>query len=120
MAYGALTASGIGLAATATELWGVFLFGVLGNGAAWALSALMLCLVPDAVPESEHGRVLGIQHTAWSFGMIAGAMLGGALVGLGAGLPFITAALLNVASIFLTLTFFRLVGGKETPEGSVL
>jgi MFS family permease len=120
VAYGALLASGIGLAATATQMWGVFLFGILGNGAAWALSALMLCLVPDAVPESEHGRVLGIQHTAWSLGMIAGAMLGGALVGLGAGLPFITAALLNIASIFLALAFFRLADGRETPESDGL
>ena len=107
VAYGALIASGIGLAVTATQLWGVFLFGVLGNGAAWALSALMLCLVPDAVPADEYGRVLGVQHAAWSVGMIAGSMLGGTLVKFATGLPFITAALLNIASIVLTLTFFR-------------
>jgi MFS family permease len=116
-AYATLTAAGVGLAATATQLWGVFAFGVLGNGAAWALSALMLCLVPDAVPAEEHGRVLGFQHAAWSVGMIVGSMLGGALVRIAAGLPFITAALLNIASIALTMSFFRRTADRSaTPR----
>jgi MFS family permease len=97
----------------------VFAFGVIGNGAAWALSALMLCLVPGAVPAEEHGRVLGMQHAAWSLGMIAGAMVGGALVKVATGLPFISAALLNIGSIVLVLVFFRLTGGRENlPGGS--
>ena len=74
VAYGVLLASGVALATTANQLWGIFVFGVIGNGAAWALSALMLCLVPEAVPAEEHGRVLGIQHAVWSVGMIAGAI----------------------------------------------
>ena len=106
-AYSVLIGSGIGLAATANQLWGLLVFGVLGNGAAWALSALMLCLVPHAAPATEHGRVLGIQHAAWSVGMIAGSMLGGTLLKYATGLPFLAAALLNVASIFAALSFFR-------------
>ena len=116
-AYGALLASGVGLAATASQLWGVFAFGVIGTGVAWALSALMLCLVAEAVPPKDHGRVLGIQHAAWSVGMIAGQMLGGALVTIATGLPFVTTALLNIGSIVLTLSFFRRTAGAPAAPG---
>jgi MFS family permease len=106
-AYGTLVASGVALACTANRLWGMFLFGVIGNGAAWALSALMLFLVPKAVPSIERGRVLGIQHAAWSVGMIAGSMVGGALIRYAVGLPFLAIGILNVTAVFLTLAFFR-------------
>lgn len=117
VAYGVLLVSGMGLAATVDQLGGIFAFGVVGNGSAWALSALMLCLVPEAVPAEEHGRVLGVQHAAWSLGMITGAMLGGALVKIATGLPFIAAALLNVGSIVLTLSFYRLVNRRDDVAG---
>ena len=117
IAFAIMILSALGLAAFPTQLWGIFGFGVLGNAAAWALSALMYCLVSDGVPRAEHGLVLGVLHAAWSIAMICGSMLGASLIQLAPGLPFLAAALLNVGSIFLVLLFFtRLVSGAQTEE----
>ncbi len=109
LAFGTLIAAAIGLGLFSQRLWGVIAFGVLGNSAAWALSALMFCLVSDGAPKEEHGRVLGLLHGVWSLGMVAGAMLGGGLVVLAQGLPFFVAGVLNVASVVILLAFLARV-----------
>jgi MFS family permease len=107
--FGTLIAAAFGLAATATTLAGLFLFGVMGIAAAWALAALMFCLVSDGVARAEQGRVFGLLHGSWSVAMIAGSMLGGILVRVGPGLPFLVGGLINVASIFLVLAYLARV-----------
>jgi MFS family permease len=104
--YSALIASALGLAATANQLWGVFLFGVLGLAAAWSLATLLFCLVSDGVPRAEHGRAFGLLHATWSVAMIAGSLLGGALTRVAPGLPFLAAGLLNVGSVAVAMAFF--------------
>jgi MFS family permease len=116
--FGSLILSALGLAAFAGELWGLFVFGVLGTAAAWALAALMFCLVSDGVARAEHGRVFGLLHASWSIAMIAGALLGGALVRMGAGLPFLVGGLLNVVSIFLALAYLARVRPGATQAES--
>ncbi len=96
----------LGLAAFADQLWGVFLFGVMGLAVAWSLAALMFCLVSDGVPRAEHGRAFGLLHATWSLAMIGGALLGGALTRVAAGLPFLVAGLLNIASVAVAMAFF--------------
>jgi MFS family permease len=104
--YGALIVAALGLAAFADRLWGVFLFGVMGLAVAWSLAALMFVLVSDGVPRTEHGRAFGLLHATWSLAMIGGSLLGGALTRVGAGLPFLVAGLLNIASVAIALAFF--------------
>ena len=117
--YAALSFSALGLAVFAEQLWGVFLFGVLGNAVAWSLATLFFCLISDGVPRHEHGRAFGLLHATWSIAMISGALLGGALTHFAAGLPFLAASLLNSLSILLVLAFFRrLANERASAEGS--
>lgn len=107
--YATLIVAALGLAIFSGELWGVFVFGVLGVAAAWALATLFFVLVSDGVPRPEHGRAFGLLHATWSIAMIGGALLGGALTRVTPGLPFLVAGLLNGFSIVLTLAFFMQV-----------
>ena len=115
-AFGTVVAAAVGLAATAQHLWGFFVFGILGNCAAWALSTVVPCLVSGTAPAAEHGRVLGFIHLVWNVGMMAGSLLGGALVEIAIPLPFLSAALINVVAILLAVSFFRSGARQLTPE----
>jgi MFS family permease len=115
ISFSAMILSAFGLALTADTLPGLFFFGVTGNAAAWAMAALMFVLVSDGVARPEHGRVFGLLHGAWSIAMISGALLGGALVRVGPGLPFLIAGLINIGSIFLVLAYLRRVSGPPAP-----
>ena len=106
ISYGMLVVAALGLAVFSGRLWGIFVFGILGNAVAWALASLMFCLVADGVPRSEHGRAFGLLHATWSIAMMAGSVLGGALLRVMPGLPFLVAGLLNGLSVALTLAFF--------------
>ena len=108
--YGALIVASLGLALFSQKLWGVIAFGILGAAAAWSLASLLFTLVSDGVPRAEHGRAFGLLHATWSVAMIGGALLGGALIRLAPGLPFLVAALLNIGSIVLVLAFFAYLG----------
>ena len=104
------------MALFARQLWGVFLFGVLGIASAWALASLLFVLVSDGVPRPEHGRAFGLLHATWSIAMISGALLGGALTRIAPGLPFLAVGLLNMLSIGLTLAFFRQLARPNDPQ----
>jgi MFS family permease len=106
----------LGLAIFSRLLWGVFLFGVLGIAAAWALATLFFVLVSDGVPRAEHGRAFGLLHAVWSIAMIGGALLGGALTRMAPGLPFLVGGLLNGFSIVLTMVFFAQVQRSRSDE----
>jgi MFS family permease len=110
LGYAALIVASLGLALFARQLWGVFVFGILGIAAAWALAALLFVLVSDGVPRAEHGRAFGLLHATWSIAMISGALLGGALTRVAPGLPFLVVGLLNGLSIVLVLAFFARIG----------
>ncbi len=107
VAYSTVILSGLGLAATAGTLPGLFGFGVLGIAAAWSLSTLMYVWVNDGIPKADHPSTFGVLHAIWSLSMISGSVLGGWFITTLPGLPFLTTALLNVASIFLILAYYR-------------
>jgi len=50
----------------------------------------------------------------WNLAMITGSLLGGILVEVAAGLPFLAAAALNVAAIGAVLALFRMPRVSET------
>jgi MFS family permease len=107
VAYTAIVLAGLGLAASAGTVWGLFVFGVLGIAAAWSLSALMYVWVADGIPKAEHPSTFGLLHAVWSLSMITGTVLGGWFVHSTPGLPFLIAGLLNVGSFFLTFAYYR-------------
>jgi MFS family permease len=111
--FGLLVLSAVGQASLATHLRGLFVFGVLGICAAWALATLLPCLVSEATAVEERGRVLGVLHLLWSLAMIGGSMLGGALLEIAIGLPFAVVAVLNLGAIVLGVLFFHSVGMRQ-------
>jgi MFS family permease len=116
--YSLLIVAALGLAAFANQLWGVFIFGVMGIAVAWALAALFFCLVSDGVERAEHGRAFGLLHATWSCAMIGGSVLGGVLARVAPGLPFLAAGVLNILSIGVTMAFFARVEEVYPSTGS--
>jgi MFS family permease len=77
---------------------------------AWSVATLLFCLVSDGVPRAEHGRTFGLLHATWSIAMMGGSVLGGALMSMSAGLPFLAAGLINSGSLVLAWAFFARLG----------
>jgi MFS family permease len=107
--YAGLTLAGLGLSVTVGTVGGLFVFGVLGNAAAWALAALMYVWVADGVPKDDHPSTFGLLHAVWSLSMIVGSLFGGWFVQTAPGLPFLVAGLLNVGALFLSGAYYRRV-----------
>ncbi len=107
VAYMILIASGIGLFFGAGSVEGLFVFGILGNAAAWALSTLMYSWVADGIPSVDHPSTFGTLHAVWNLCMIGGSMLGGWLVRLAPGVPFLVLGLLNIGACFLVIRYYR-------------
>jgi MFS family permease len=116
VAFSGVVVSALGLAASASReiLWLFYAFGILGACAAWSLSTLMPTLISIAAPIEERGRVVGALNFLWNMGMMVGAMIGGALVSIAVGLPFLVAALLNLLAIGLAVPFLGLVARQKT------
>jgi MFS family permease len=106
IAYAVLVAAGLGLAASAGTVEGLFVFGVLGNAAAWSLSVLMYVWVSDGVPKPDHPATFGLLHAVWSLSMISGSLLAGWAVRLSPGLPFLAGGLLNIVSVILVYRYY--------------
>jgi MFS family permease len=116
VAYTCLASAGLGLALTAGTVWGLFAFGVAGVAAAWSLSTLMYVWVADGVEKPARPSAFGLLHSIWCLSMILGSLLGGSLVRVAYGLPFLIGALLNVASPFLALAYYRSIqASKQSP-----
>jgi MFS family permease len=96
----------LGQAVFAEQPWGLFAFGCLGVAAAWSLSTMMLVLVSGASASHEQGRVLGALHLVWNLAMILGALVGGLLVEVRAGLPFIVASALGFGGVVAVVSYF--------------
>jgi MFS family permease len=109
IAYSIIILAGLGLAASAGTVWGLFAFGVIGVAAAWSLSALMYVWVGDGIPKPEHPATFGLLHAVWSLSMITGSVLGGWFVPAAPGLAFLIAGLLNAGSLLLTLVYYRAI-----------
>ena len=110
IAYAGIVLAGLGLAASANTLWGLFVFGVLGTAAAWSLSTLMYVWVSDGISKPEHPSTFGLLHAVWNLSMISGSVLGGWFVHVAPGLPFLIAGLLNLGSFALTFAYYGTTG----------
>ena len=106
-----------GTVATSSSVWGLYVFGALGVGAAWALSTLLPGLVKAAASPQIHGRVFGTLHLLWTMAMIIGTLLGGWLFEINLGLPFVIVGILNLVALGLTVPFFRTV--KPAPHSQL-
>ena len=121
VAYSCLIAGGLGLAVFSRQPAGLFAFGVFAVASAWALSTLMFVWVSDGLAKSEHPAALGLLHSVWSLSMILGSLIGGALVRVGTGLPFLFGAALNAACPLLILAYYRRIGSARPgaqPQGA--
>lgn len=107
LSFGLLIVSGLGLAVGAESVTLLFVFGILGIAAAWALSTLMYVLVDDGIANEGHPATFGWLHAVWSFSMVAGTLLSGWLVRIGPGWPFLVAGLANVGSLVLVMAYYR-------------
>ncbi|KAA3665105.1 MAG: MFS transporter [Chloroflexi bacterium] len=92
---------------TAQSVWGLYIFGAFGVSAAWALSTLLPGMVTVAAEPDIHGRVFGMLHLLWTFAMMLGTLLGGALLEINIRLPFIIVGVLNLIALGLTVPFFE-------------
>jgi MFS family permease len=106
----------LGLIVTGHLLWGLFIFGSLGIGAAWALSTLLPGMVTRTAEPDIRGRVFGSLHLIWTFAMALGTLLGGNLLGISIGLPFMIVGVLNIVALLLTVPFFQMVDRKPASE----
>jgi MFS family permease len=102
-----------GLALSAQHLWGLYAFGMLAACGAWSLSTLTPTLLAQVTDAGERGRVLGFLQLLWNAGMILGALIGGALVEIVVGMPFLIAAVLNVVALGLAYRFLHLAAKQK-------
>lgn len=92
---------------TVHSIWGLYIFGTLGIGAAWALSTLLPGMVTSAAEPEIHGRVFGGLHMVWTTAMMLGTLLGGTLLEIDMRLPFMVVGVLNILALALTVPFFK-------------
>lgn len=70
-------------------------------------------LIAMQAAENERGAVMGLSQSASAFGRVAGPLSAGLLFDVfGSGAPFLTAALLILAALFVTLGEPRMAGTK--------
>ncbi len=119
IAYSAIIVAGLGLFLGVGQVAGLFLFGVLGIAAAWALSTLMYLWVADGLPKDEHPATFGLLHAVWSLSMIGGSLLGGWLVRLTPGLPFLLAGLVNGVACGLIIVYYRRQASEDRARALV-
>lgn len=112
IAFSAILVAIVGTIFTIQSIWGLYVFGTIGIGAAWALSTLLPGMVTTAAEPAVHGRVFGGLHMVWTTAMMVGTLLGGELMEIDMRLPFMVVGALNVIALLLTVPFFR----PSTPE----
>ena len=80
-------------------------FGILGAGAAWALSITIPRFINEFTEPHEKGHGVGLTHLAWSTGFLLGYVASGFLINISVHVPFIVA---GISLIFSTGIAYRL------------
>ncbi|MCY3744027.1 MAG: MFS transporter [Candidatus Poribacteria bacterium] len=80
-------------------------FGILGAGAAWALSTTIPRFINEFTEPHEKGHGVGLTHLAWSSGFLLGYVASGFLVDISVQVPFIVA---GISLILSTVIAYRL------------
>ena len=83
------------------------IFGVLGAGAAWALSTTIPRFINEFTAPHEKGHGVGMTHLAWSSGFLAGYVTSGFLVNFSVQIPFIVAGIFLTASTAIAYRLWR-------------
>ena len=86
---GGVALDSLALALASGSVTGLFIAGSAGAALAWSLSALMPGLIGSLTEPRAKGRGVGLLQTAWSLGMLSGALAGGALITIARPLPFL-------------------------------
>lgn len=63
--------------------------------------------LPTRLPKDEHPATFGLLHAVWSLCMIGGSLVGGWLVRLAPGLPFLLMGLINLGACLLVIVYYR-------------
>lgn len=108
VAFATMIVCGVVLALGASSVPVLFVCGVISNAAAWGLLTLMYVWVADWIAPERHALVFGWLHAVWNISMIIGALIGGALVSIMVGLPFVVTGLLNVLSLMCAWWLYHL------------
>jgi len=108
VAFATMIVCGVILALGSSSVPVLFVCGVISNAAAWGLLTLMYVWVADWIAPERHALVFGWLHAVWNISMIVGALIGGALVVMMAGLPFVVTALLNLLSLWCAWWLYHL------------
>lgn len=86
-------------AAFANSVTGLYVCGVVGAGIAWALATATPSLITSMSAREEHGRTLGLTQVATFLGSVFGTQVGGWLVGVHSGVPFLLIGVSNLAMV---------------------
>jgi MFS family permease len=105
--YAGIIVTGIGLSLSTSSVIGLFICGVLGIAAAWGLSTMLYMWVSDGIAKEQHASAFGLLHAVWSLSMVGGSLLGGQLVDVWPGLPFLLLGLVNVNGFWLVTMYYR-------------
>ena len=73
-------------------------FGILGAGAAWALSTTIPRFINESTEPHEKGHGVGLIHLAWSTGFLLGYVASGFLINISVQVPFIVAGIFLIFS----------------------
>ena len=98
IANSVLTILAFGLAFFQKSLVALGLFGILGAGAAWALSTTIPRFINEFTNTDEKGHGVGLTHLAWSTGFLSGYVASGSLINISGHVPFMVAGLFLIFS----------------------
>ncbi|MSR82590.1 MAG: MFS transporter [Candidatus Latescibacteria bacterium] len=104
---------GLGVGLYWESLPALFVFGTGLTATAWAISTLVPSLINEVAGPQEKSRLVGLLHLVWSTAMVAGSLLGGTLVEIDPGLPFLGGALLAAGGTFCAWLLCRRLDRKE-------
>ena len=102
-----VTLLAVGLVFSHQSLVALEIFGVLGTGAAWALSTTIPRFINEFTAPDEKGHGVGITHLAWSTGFLAGYVASGFLVNFSIQMPFIVAGIFLMVSTAIAYRLWR-------------
>ena len=88
------------------SLLGLEFFGILGAGAAWALSTTIPRFINEFTTPQEKGHGVGLTHLAWSTGFLLGYVVSGYLYKISDPLPFIVTGFFLICSSCIAYKLF--------------
>lgn len=103
-----VTLLAFGLVFFHNSLVGLELFGILGAGAAWALSTTIPRFINEFTTPQEKGHGLGLTHLAWSTGFLLGYVASGYLLNISTQLPFLVAGIFLICSSSIAYKLYNI------------